>query len=124
MYLDLRLVNLVVINMEKNTICLDVETYNILRDFKNKIEENYSVKMQDFRGYPSSITFVSKDLHVKELLEEVNNLKSIAGKLDTEKTELNRIISKLQVERDELTSKKRLISKKELTLADIKKIVS
>lgn len=37
MYLDLRLVNLVVINMDKDTVVLSLKDYNGLRDFRNEI---------------------------------------------------------------------------------------
>lgn len=54
--------------MEKNTVLLDVKTYNVLRDFKQKIEEDYTIKIN--RGWNSDEqTYITTSQTVKEIAE-------------------------------------------------------
>lgn len=54
--------------MEKNTVLLDVKTYNDLRDFKQNIEEGYTIKIN--RGlHCEQQDYISTDQTFKEIVE-------------------------------------------------------
>lgn len=60
--------------MEKDTILLNVETYNELRDFKKEIEHGYTYRV-DFGYWGNSITYVSTDEAIKEMSQRLETLK-------------------------------------------------
>ncbi len=69
--------------MEKDTVLLDVEKYNELRDFKQKIEEGKTLNIIS-SSWHYSRTFISTDEAVlriaeinKELTTEIERLKNI-----------------------------------------------
>ncbi len=59
--------------MEKNTVTLDIETYNRLRDFENKMVKNNTCVIRNrgsFGAYETFRGFISTD----EALEEISNI--------------------------------------------------
>ncbi len=60
--------------MEKGTVLLDVEKYNELRDFKQKIEEGKTLII--YYGWSTnSVGFITTEKAIEEIAEANNSLK-------------------------------------------------
>ena len=57
--------------MEKDTVVLNIRDYNELRDFKQYIEKNYTLKVSSFH-YSRIDTYITKDEAVKEVVDKLN----------------------------------------------------
>jgi len=57
--------------MEKDTVVLNIRDYNELRDFKQYIEKNYTLKVSNFH-YSRIDTYITKDEAVKEVVDKLN----------------------------------------------------
>jgi len=102
--------------MDKNTVLLDLFEYNKLREFKEKIEENNSIKKEYWLHGHEYVTYISTDSHIKELIEEGNKLRETTNDLEKKISHLEDDILKLN---------KKLpipIVQKDVTLEDIKKM--
>mgnify|MGYP006291330887 CR=1 FL=1 len=76
--------------MEKNTVILNVEDYNELRDFKKKIEEGYTYKI--VRHYWNDIEYLSTEDAVKEIHDEYLSVYKQNEELKKENQELKKDI--------------------------------
>jgi hypothetical protein len=95
--------------MKKNTVILDVEKYNELRDFKKAIEDGFIIKTYDGFSYmkmnmTESEALVEMSKRIDELNKINNDLWSKIATLNLEIKELKNPV------------------KKELTVDDIKKM--
>ena len=115
MCLDLRLVNLVIIDMEKDTVILSLVDYNKLREFKEKVEQDYVVEKVYWYGQ-DSYKYFTKDSAIKTIIEDFNN----------KKKHFDELVVKLKESEDALYELKKLVPnkpiKKDPTLEDIKKM--
>lgn len=69
--------------MEKDTVLLDVETYNELRDFKKEIEDGNTYRLE-FGMWHNSLRFISTDEALKEMhqiLEKMNQTLETKNKI-------------------------------------------
>jgi len=79
--------------MEKDTVILDIKTYNELRDFKKEIEANntmvisssMAISSSGLVGYPMLKTFISESTTVKEIAQENARLKEQIEELKNQK---------------------------------------
>lgn len=83
--------------MEKDTVLLDVEKYNELRDFKKKIEEGYTLTIAyssyyTDRWYITTAKAVEEVVNAnKELQKQIEDLKSGNTKKDLPISEIKKM---------------------------------
>lgn len=94
--------------MEKNTVILDAETYNQLRDFRTNIEKGNTAF--SYNGYTSK-TFITTNDAISSVIADNNSLKKMN---DAHKEEVALLWKKI----DELKSPK----EKEITIEEIQKM--
>jgi hypothetical protein len=77
--------------MEKDTVLLNVETYNELRDFKKEIEDGYTYRVY-IGMWGSSLRFIGTDEALEEMgqkleekQKEINELKKLSKKEPSKK---------------------------------------
>lgn len=78
--------------MEKDTVLLDVEKYNVLRDFKEYIEKGNTLEFNNSR-YNSYRKFITTDEAVKIVVKE---RELIVAELEKENTDLRLQIKTLK----------------------------
>jgi len=93
--------------MEKDTVLLDVEKYNVLRDFKEYIEKGHTLEVNNSR-YNSYRRFITTDEAVKIVVKE---RELIVAELEKENTDLRLQINTLENP-----------APKEITINDLKKM--
>ena len=94
--------------MKKDTVLLDVEKYNVLRDFKEYIEKGNTLEINNSR-YNSYHRFITTDEAVKILVNESNDL------IKTQAEELNRLLK-------QISDLQEINKPKEITINDLKKM--
>ena len=81
--------------MQKNTVMLDVEKYNELRDFKQKIEEGYTFMVYPGFSYPYVVTTdraLEEILSInKQLQNQIEDLKIGNFKKELSVSEIKRM---------------------------------
>lgn len=80
--------------MEQNTVILSLDNYNDLREFKEKIEQDYTFYVNIHYTYK----LVSKSETVKDLTKEINKLSKEPQKLKNEIYDLSMTIKRLESE--------------------------
>ncbi len=98
--------------MEKNTLLIDIEVYNQLRDFKREMELGntlmvypHSIQSNYEQYHPIISRYITRDEAVKEVVDENNKL--------------NDEIEKLKSQIEKLKSQNK---PKEISLSDVKKM--
>lgn len=99
--------------MDKNTVTLDLEAYNKLRDFKTEIENGKTLEVTHFPG-PYGFTDV-KFYTENEIISKFNER---CKELQVENTELRNNIKELK----ENIKQVEVIKPKEISINDVKKM--
>lgn len=78
---------------DKNTVTIDLEIYNQLRDFKKTIEENNTIRINSLNSFfQSSYNFITKDELSKEILYKNKELNEENIKLkENNRLEINKL---------------------------------
>jgi len=76
--------------MERNTILLDVEEYNRLRDFKVRMEEGYAYSTTDYWCGQGGVThtYITNDEALKKVAERNATLLKSLGETSKEMSDL------------------------------------